>query len=224
MRLAKSVGSLNRRRVLDMDWTQYKIARSINLAVPYGVWDMSALSGWTQVFGPDPTGQVMLRKLEYDLQFQINNETSGITFSTFVVSLRPSTASQLVENVGANLANMTANIHYTQGPNSNGGLGQVYLNPEFFQIHKAYRFQISGTKYDTTGQEARNQEGTVKRISGSIKMKHRLINGRTAWQPSGTSTMPDGYRMYVLVFNDNSQADGLFPVMTGNGLFHLTST
>jgi len=222
MSLSKAVLQMRRKRRGDLDWTQYRISQSINIATPYNVWDLGKLADWTQSFGPDPTGQVMLRKLEYDLQFTMNNENSAITFSAFLVGLRPNTCSQLIENVGEGLGSMTENIHYTRGPASNGGQGQVYINPEFFKIYKTHRFQISSDQYRSTPENARNQLGTVKRFSGSVRMSKRLQSGRAEWDPSAVSTMPQEYRMYWLVFNDNSALDGLFPVMTGSGLWHIS--
>jgi len=224
MSLTRSVRSLRRKRQQDQDWTQYRINQSINIATPYNVWDLGKLADWGTAFGPTPTGQVMLRKLEYDLQFTCNNENSAITFSCFLVGLRPQTCSQLIENVGEGLGSMTENIHYTRGPASNGGQGQVYINPEFFKIFKTHRFQISSDQYRTTSEPARNQLGTVKRYNGHINMNKRLLSGRAEWDPSQVSTMPQEYRMYWLVFNDNSALDGLFPVMTGSGLWHVSST
>lgn len=223
MSLSSQLNSIKSKRRQELDWTQFQITASNTLALPYVVWGIGEVTSWTRRFGPIPSGQAMLRKIEVDMQVQINSEPSGITYSMFLVSLKETTSAQLIANVTASLSGLIENTHYTLGPATNGGRGQAYLNPAFFKIHKTRRFQLSGLKYDTAGGEARNQEGTVKRFAWTIPFKRRLVSGRGSWDED-VSSLPNSARLYVLIFNDNSTVDGESPFFTANAQIHVTSS
>lgn len=223
MSLSSELNSIKRKRRQELDWTQFQITANNILALPYVVWGISEVTSWTRRFGAAPSGQAMLRKIEVDIQVQINSEPSPVTYSMFLISLKETTSAQLIANTTAALSGLVENTHYTLGPAANGGRGQAYLNPAFFKIHKTRRFQLSGLKYDTAGDEARNQVGTVKRFAWTIPFKRRLVSGRGSWDEN-ISSVPNSARLYVLIFNDNSTVDGESPYMTGNALIHVTSS
>jgi len=223
MSLTRQLSSLKHKRMADLNYTSYQIEATENCTSAYNVWDMGGLDGWTRRFGPPPAGQAMMRKLEMDVQFVINNEAAPVTFSVFLVSLKGATAAQLQANASANLTGLDENVHYTRGPASSGGHGLVHINRDFFNIHKSSRFQISGTLYDTAASYSREASSSVKRIAWDVNFKRRLISGRGVWDPT-VSAMPQDARMYLLIFNDNSGADGEYPVMAGNAMWHVTSS
>jgi len=223
MSLSGAVSRLNRKYSHDLLWSHYQVTTDQALAVTYKVWDFTNTGDMTRVFGDEPGAGAAFNRVDLDLQVTIASEPSEITYSFFLVSLRAETASQLISNVGEDLGSLVLSTHYTKGPNNHGGYGQVFLNPEFFIIHRTSRFQLSGLKYDDgVGGEGRNQLGTVKRLVWSLPWRKPLVSGRGKWTES-VSTVPYTARLWLLMFNDNSAIDAQNPHVTGNGLWHVSS-
>lgn len=223
MSLNSQLQTIKSKRRQELDWTQYQATLNTALSVPYVVWDLCTPTGWLKRFGSEPQGQAMLRKIEVDMQITVNNEPSPVTYSLFLVSLREETSAQLISNIGSGMTALVENTHYTLGPAVNGGRGQAYMNPAFFKIHKAKRFQLASLKYDSAGANATNQEGTVRRFSWTIPFKRRLVSGRGSWTQA-VSSVQNSARLFFFIFNDNSTADGESPYVTANALVHVTSS
>lgn len=221
--IAKNQRKINKLIKNETVYTTYQ-AKLEDLALGHQkTWWITNPPGWTKVFGPPPGDLPIMQKVELDMMIIPANEPSAVTFTVYVVSLRPETMSQLTENKGPGLVTLDQGTHYTDVAHGILHAGQVALNPQFFKIHKSYRF--------TKGQELAGDGSTIQRsLSGSVwrascvLYPNKLLkNGRGDFDPASTSTFDDKAQLYVLAFSDNSTVDAQSPTLTVNASITLKS-
>lgn len=221
--IAKNTAKINRLIRQETVWTTYQ-AKSELLALGHQkTWWLTNPAGWTKVFGPEPSDMPTLYKVEVDLSIIPANEPSAVKYSVFVVSLKTDTSSQLTENKGSGLVSLDQGIHYTDVANGLLHAGQVFLNPQFFRVHKQYKFTIGQELAGDGSQAQRQLSASEKRINFTVYPKQLIKNGRGGFDPASTSTFPDAAQLYVFVFSDNQTVDAQSPTMTANASITLRS-
>lgn len=171
--------------------------------------NLTDVSSWTGVFeNPDliaEKNKVKLLSIGIDTLITCSSENSAVTYTYFIVSLKPQVAKHLVENAGEGLGQLNPDEHYTFLQ------GMTMLNKKYFNIHKCRRFTLSEENYNSHGlteaTSGKNQAKTWKRFYDKISFPRWLNDGQENWRGMDTNAVPLGSRLYCLVFNDNSIAD-----------------
>jgi len=225
MAIQKVDAKLRAYRREDTEYTGYQVTQqSLGLGF-INVMHLTQMAAWTKRFGPDPGGTCSLVKIEMDLHFKCANEPSPVTFSCFLATLNPQNADQITENLGQTLAGLIQNIHFIDGVATGPvNQGQVYLNPEFFRVHKTWKFTIGTTQLNSTSEAQRSGEFSHKRIVTKLYHQRKLANGRGNFDPSSQSTITNESKVYLIVFTDNLVIDLQYPTLDVNALCTVKST
>lgn len=221
--LAGGLQRVQRRMQIGKQISQYAQNYDYNLAADYGYHDLVVPTAWTNIF-TDPESvenatRVQTKGVKLDMLFTCHSEMDPTDLSVFVVSLKPETADQLLDIAGSDLASMVAGAHYAKvGTYS----GQVFLNEQFFNIHRTYKFSITGTLQATTVEASREASASFKRISTYVPWSRKLWSGRNDWRDSLTSArVASSAKLYVLMFNNNSAVDLNYPHVTTNAVWKV---
>lgn len=203
--LASKVNSLYKRtaqkRIHRQCVQEYTAQTSANVKVfnvmTPQLWDR--LGNWTT-----SAKKMYLKSIYFDHLITCNTEISPITYTYFLVSLRPSTGKRLVENAGEFLSSMVDGTHYKT---FNSQL--VHLNKDFFRVHYVKRFVITAVEFSDALTQGRDPKTTWKRITHSIKWPRLLKSpaGSDVLTGIASDEVPIGNRLYCLMFCDNSAAD-----------------
>jgi len=220
--LADRVGSLQSAVRIGRQISQYQTTYNANLSADVNSFDMVVPASWTNVFADPPAmedaNRVSLKHMKLDMLFTTGSEPAPITYSVFLVTLKSETADQLMSIAGSGLTGLLSGAHYAKS-GVYGGL--VHLNEQFFSVKKAWRFstteQMVGSK-----DPGKQQSQTYKRFTYSCAFPRRLWSGRNQWRTALTSDrVASQAKMYLLIFNDNSQIDLQYPDVDVNVIFKV---
>lgn len=203
--LSSKVSNLYKRSAQKRIYRQCALSGTFQTSANYAVWNPMTPQLWTRLGNWTTSAKKMyLKSLYFDHLITCNTEVNPITYTFFLVSLRPSTGKRLVENAGEFLASMTDGIHYYT---YNSKL--VHLNKDYFRVHYAKRFTITAIEYTDNETGGSNPRTTWKRFSHGIKWPRLLKSPAGGEVLTGTASdeVPIGNRLYCLMFNDNSAAD-----------------
>lgn len=189
--------------------SQYQYVYDYNLSADYGYFDIIQPDQWTNIFA-DPTSvenacRVKMQSVKFDMLFTCNTEQSPITFSCFLVTLKPDTADQLMSIAGSDLSGLVSGAHYAKTAALSG---LVHLNEQFFTTLKHWQFTLTEQMYGSAGDPSKEASKTWKRISFKQLFYRRLWSGRNGWRTALTSDrVNSACKLYMLMFNDNSALD-----------------
>lgn len=214
--LAKAVkGLMRREKVADeyLNLGQYNVADS--LTAPFYQVNLCNYGGMAPIFGSDADddndNKIIHKSFGMDLRVSlentINNEENTIGFTTFLVSLRDAATPAFNPTTG--VLTLTANTHYYQTT------GMTLLNKKFFKIHKIKRFTLTNYGTALTASAAQSQYGSDCRWYWKMSPSALIQNPIGNWSALASALDPSK-QYYLLVFNDNTSADGESPALTTN--------
>jgi len=166
----------------------------------------------------------MIYKVEFDMRINPANEPQNIVYSVFIVSLNPQNSDQLVANMNVNLATLTEGTHYTDVASTTPPVhgGQVILNPNFFKIHKQYKFAKGQNLAGLGGYQQKSNADSQWRKQCTLYPKVGIRNGRGDFDLT-QNTFRNEAQLYVLLFSSNHTGDMQSPTFTCNTLVTLKS-
>lgn len=222
--ITKNTTKINRMIKLETVYTTFQAELRYQALVHQNTWWLTDPSTWVQRFGPTPGPQAMLTKVEVDMQIIPANEPSAITYTIYVVSLKKETSAQLLNNKGNGLITLDQTVHFVdtvQGVGLNAG--QVFLNPQFFHVHKKWTF-INGQNLAGDYTQAQKQlSKSAWRKNFTLYPRKLLMNGRGDFDPGTQVTWRNDAQLYVLFFSDNTSLDAQSPTVTANCLLTVKS-
>lgn len=181
--------------------------------------DYNSMTGLGPLFGADSndwqanqmTHKSMGIQCYVDLE-NINgiNEEGTVHFSAYLVSLRDSANNGVFNPASGNL-NLIPNLHYvmsTVGALGNGGM--AFLNKKMFKIHKKKYFTLSNKEVSLGVSTAQTQYGTNCQWYWKLAPRSYIKNPTGNWS-SLQSALDPSKQYYLILFNDNSLADGEAP-------------
>lgn len=211
--LAKAVTKLQKQNRTECEYLNYGYAEAdIPMTNPFYQVSLSRPSAWSAIFGAgtnDAEANRIVHKnfrleCRISLENLLNNEENTVNFTAFLVSLKDDATPIFNQSTG--VLTMSNNNHYYQQN------GITFLNPRVFKVHKMKRFTLTnfGGSLDIAG--AQSQYGADKRFHFKIPVNKTIVNTAGDWR--GLSQVPDPSKSYyLLIFNDNSLADGENPTM-----------
>lgn len=206
-KLAGAVARLQKKNASDAEYLNFSYgvdgAQVIQPAYQY---PLTFYQGMTPIFGvssDDLEANKIIHKsvgmdIRVTLENFVNNEESTINFTTFLVSLKDDIGTAF--NPGTGALTLTANqTHYF-----NRGL--VLLNKKMFNIHKVKRFTLTNFNQNLNTAAAQSQYGADQRWYWKVPLNKTIQNPIGNWK-SLSSAQDPSKTYYVLIFNDNTDAD-----------------
>jgi len=207
----------------DTQWTQYRLQTVPTQAIGQAyMWHLHDKGSWVKTFGPDPGGIVYQSKMEYDINVTIADETDPVTFTAYMVALRPDTADQLMFNNFLQNGPLV-NTHYVAGTQAGTPplpTGQVYINPQYFIIKKKWVFSLGKNNYANS--VTRDIKDTHKRMVGTIPWSKRLHSGLGDFDDA--TFVDNSAKLFFLLFSDNVSGLEGSPILDGIVMHHVKST
>jgi len=223
--LAGEVQKLGKRQRLGSQISQYQYLYEANLTSDYNVFDVVVPTSWVNIFAdPDAVEnatRITMKHIKFDMLFTCNTERAPVTFSCFLVTLKPDTADQVLSVAGSNLGLMSAGAHYAKAGTYSG---LVHLNEQFFTIRKQWRFTVTTEMLSTHTEASREASTSYKRISFNFPYSRSLHSGRNSWRTAlNSDRVASSAKLFLLMFNDNSSLDLENPKATVNAVIKVES-
>jgi len=217
--LANKVNTLYKRSYQKRIYRQSALSATFNVGANYSCWNVMQPQMWDRVGNWTTSAKKMyLKSLYFDHLVTSNTEISPITFTYFLVALRPQGGKRLVENAGEFLASLVSGVHYYEYDSK-----LVHLNKDYFAVKYAKRFTLTAVEYTDNEASGKNPRTTWKRFSHGIKFPRLFKSTRDGDVLTSTASdeVPIGNRLYCLMFNDNSVADLEYPKWISTCLLNL---
>jgi len=220
--VAKTLRRHSRQLASRFTYSRYSYQLSTNVSANYHVMNLTDCPLWTAIF--DNAGAASHYKKHQtvsctvDSYVRANTESASITYSYFLVSLKPGTGAKgLVELAGENLTGLIDGTHYTLMTS-----GQVLLNLKFFNVIQAKRFTVGQDTAFALGVTGTFQPGTYKRWYKKVKWSKSLTDSDHSDVTAIPGySVPLGTRLYAILFNNNSAADLQYPSWDVNAVWTI---
>lgn len=191
---------------------QYGVDRA-QVIQPAYIYPLNYYQGMTPIFGvsaDDLEANKIIHKsvgmdIYVSLENFINNEENTIGFTCFLVSLTDDIGTAF--NPGTGALTLTANqTHYSVN-------GLTMLNKKMFNVHKVKRFTLTNFNQNLNLSAAQNQFGANRRFYWKQRINKTIQNPIGNWKNMSSANDPSK-TYYVLLFNDNTDADFENPEIT----------
>lgn len=150
------------------------------------------------------------------IQFTCGDEADPVTYNIFHVRLKKKNAKFMTETFGNDLATIASPAQYVRGTTaiatgSADSGGFVYLNPDYFDIKKMWRFTITSRMVGSAGTvpvNATNAYSSYKNIDYSFPLGYTMGKSLGNWTSVSADTdTPSELKNYLLIFTNNNQLD-----------------
>lgn len=227
-KLSGAVMRLQRGLANRYSYSQYRFANNLSLSQFYKVVQITRPSYYTPVFGAPAAfndKRAFYSKAVYlDMLIRSADEPSPIDMTIFLVSPKSGACNQLMADASEDLSGMNnpiAGIPTTQNHYSNQD-GKVYMNPQVFNIHYVRRVMIGQEIVAGSDTMVTNMSDARKRLYIKIPWNKRVIKGLApaAFTSLNFIDVQDDCKLWMVVFNNNSSADGQSPQMEFNCMWN----
>lgn len=212
--LAKAVKKLQNQNKAEAEYLncQYGVDGA-QIIQPAYIYPLNFYQGMTPIFGvsaDDLEANKIIHKsvgmdIHVTLENFLNNEENTIGFTAFLVSLKDDIGSAF--NPGTGALTLTANqTHYSVQ-------GMTLLNKKMFNIHKVKRFTLTNFNQNLNIAGAQSQFGADRRFYWRQRINKTITNPIGNWKNLSSGNDPSK-TYYVLVFNNNTDADFENPQIT----------
>jgi len=175
---------------------------------------------WRNCFSDSTiTGQASRAKFgrcNLKIQFTCGDEADPVTYNIFHVRLKKKNAKFMTETFGNDLATIASPAQYVRGTaaiatGSADSGGFIYLNPDYFDIKKMWRFTLSSRMTGTAGAvpaDATNAFNSYKNIDYSFPLGYTIGKSLGNWTTVSADTdTASELKNYILIFTNNNQLD-----------------
>lgn len=180
----------------------------------------SVSPAWRNCFSDSTiTGDASRAKLgrcNFKCQFTCGDESDPVTYNIFHVRLTKKNAKFMTETFGNDLSTIASPAQFVRGTSaiatgSADSGGFIYLNPDYFEIKKYWRFTLTAkvvggppvTPIDSTAPLC-----SFKNIDYSFPLGYTLGKSLGNWTTvSADVDTPSELKNYILIFTNNNQLD-----------------
>lgn len=201
-RIARKLNS-----VVTLDFYKAFIDRAIiqdPASVYPDVYSISVPNSWFRTFGAVGTTDLEAKdKIKWlsshlNLRFSLASATVSASYiiHSYMVTLKPAGKAQFPSGIViTGFSDDVTHIRNTTG----GGNNQIFLNPEFFTIHKRWIFQI-GSKMDGVNVVNTDYHSSYRTINYVLKTNHMLKAPIDTWKTLVTLDLPLSQQHYLLTW------------------------
>ncbi len=158
-----------------------------------------------------------LGRCNLKIQFTVGNSPIPVTYNVFHVRLTKKNAKFMTETFGNDLSTIASPAQFVRGSpalatGSADAGGFIYLNPDYFDIKKMWRFTLSSRMVGTPGvtpADCTNAFNAYKNIDYSFPLGYTLGKSLGNWTSVSADTdTASELKNYILIFcNNNLVAD-----------------
>ncbi len=186
-------------------------------------------TSWSAVFN-DPAsltnrGKVLVKNMRIQIRMVRGDEDDGpIECACFLLKLRPKTAQHTITDQGDSLATWTVGENYVTNIEA-GFAYNIMLNPKQYIILRQKRFTIGAfTSEDTTVAATTSIRDNQRSWGWKVPYNTVLGSGVGNWKTMAADDIPDKSRLFLVVFTNQTSADGESPKLSFNAIFSVKGT
>lgn len=157
-----------------------------------------------------------LGRCNLKIQFTCGTESDPVTYNVFHVRLTKKNAKFMTETFGNDLSSIASPAQFVRGTaalatGSADSGGFLYLNPDYFEIKKYWRFTLTAKVIGgppVTPIDSTNPFNSYKNIDYSFPLGYTLGKSLGNWTTVSADTdTPSELKNYILIFTNNNQLD-----------------